>query len=181
MALLIAGLSLFFLVHLARPLGLAVPLRARFGDGAYKGAHTLISAAGLVLMVLGYKNAEGDLLYVPLEGAQGLAHSVMPLAFILLAGAHMRSNLKRYVRHPMMLAVLLWAATHLAANGELESVLLFGAFGLYALAQLAALAPAVAAPAEVPRQRDLILVIAGLAAYVVALKLHGLLGPSVIG
>ena len=73
----------------------------------------------------------------------------------------------------MMLGVAIWAVIHLAANGDLASVLLFGVFGLYALAQLLWLAEPVAAPPPQPRHRDLILVAAGLVAYGVALALHG--------
>jgi len=39
--------------------------------------------------------------------------------------------MKKAVRHPMLTAVKLWALAHLIANGDLASIILFGAFLIY--------------------------------------------------
>ncbi|WP_324754993.1 NnrU family protein [Roseovarius sp. Pro17] len=39
----------------------------------------------------------------------------------------------RLVRHPLLLALTLWAAAHLVANGDLAHVILFGVFAGFAL------------------------------------------------
>lgn len=40
----------------------------------------------------------------------------------------------RLTRHPLLVALALWAGTHAMANGDLAHVLLFGGFALFALA-----------------------------------------------
>ena len=53
-------------------------------------------------------------------------------AMILLVAAYMPTGrIKKAAKHPMLLAVKIWAFGHLLANGELNSVLLFGSFLAY--------------------------------------------------
>ncbi len=188
MTLLIFGLATFAATHLfSRLRGLRAAAIERLGEMGYKGAYSLVSLAGLVLIIWGYAAAragENPLVYAPLENNRALAHALMPFAFILAAGSNMRSNLKRYVGHPLSMAVILWAAVHLAANGDQASVLLFGALGLYALVALGlslAAGPTPPPPPQ-PRTRDLALILAGLVGYAVVLAAHGwLFGVAVIG
>jgi uncharacterized membrane protein len=42
----------------------------------------------------------------------------------------------RFSRHPLPLALILWALAHLLANGDLAHVILFGVFALFAAASL---------------------------------------------
>ncbi|TMJ71036.1 MAG: hypothetical protein E6G91_13380 [Alphaproteobacteria bacterium] len=60
MALLIAGLALFIVVHLVptRP-SLRAGLVGTLGPGIYRGLFALVSIAGLVLIVLGYGHMQG--------------------------------------------------------------------------------------------------------------------------
>ena len=60
MALLIGGLALFIVVHLVptRP-SLRAGLVGRLGPGLYRGLFSLVSIAGLVLIVLGYGHMQG--------------------------------------------------------------------------------------------------------------------------
>ena len=39
----------------------------------------------------------------------------------------------RWTRHPLLVALALWAGAHLLANGELAHAILFGAFAAFAL------------------------------------------------
>ena len=54
-------------------------------------------------------------------------------AMILLVAAYVPSRIRTAVRHPMLVAVTLWAFGHLLANGDVASVLLFGSFLAYAV------------------------------------------------
>lgn len=45
-----------------------------------------------------------------------------------------RPGIVRYARHPLLVALALWALAHLLPNGDLAHVLLFGCFGAFALA-----------------------------------------------
>lgn len=52
--------------------------------------------------------------------------------FILLAAAYLPGTaIKAALKHPMMLAVKLWALAHLMSNGRVDDVVLFGGFLLW--------------------------------------------------
>jgi uncharacterized membrane protein len=53
--------------------------------------------------------------------------------FILLAATNSSGRIHAAVRHPMLLAVKIWATAHLLANGDLGSILLFGGFLIWAV------------------------------------------------
>lgn len=180
MTSLIAGLLVFFAVHLipSLPNG-REKLARRLGEHPYKGLFALISLSGMVLIVFGM----GDRAYVPLWEppmfASHLALLLMLPAFVLLAAAYLPGNIKRFTRHPMLWGVTLWAVGHLLANGDLGSVLLFGGFGVYSLFAMWSANRRGAAKSVIarPLYYDLIVVAVGITGYVLFLFLH----PSVIG
>ncbi len=47
--------------------------------------------------------------------------------------AYLPSHIRDRSRHPMLAAVALWAAAHLAANADLVALLLFGSFLVFAI------------------------------------------------
>ena len=57
-------------------------------------------------------------------------------AFVLFVGAQTKTNIKRYTRHPQMLAVILFSLAHLLVNGEVRSTLLFGGLGVWAVLEI---------------------------------------------
>jgi uncharacterized membrane protein len=102
---------------------------------------------------------------------------------VLLAGAYVPTNIKRFTAHPMLWAVTVWAAAHLLANGDLASLVLFGGLGTFALVDMwsANVRGAEVVATRQPLFKDLATVIAGLVAYGVFLALHSyLFGVSVI-
>lgn len=134
MSLLILGLLIFFAAHwlLVVP-GWRAALASRLGVNGRKALVALVSLGGFVLLVYGWQRAGAESLYAPPAFGYGLTHWLMLPALILLVAAYAPSNIRWFTRHPMLWATVLWAAGHLAANGELRAVLLFGAFGLWAL------------------------------------------------
>ena len=60
----------------------------------------------------------------------------MWVVFVLLVAAYTPTHIRRTVRHPMMLAVLIWALLHLLVNGDLASLLLFGGLGAFAVSKV---------------------------------------------
>ncbi len=82
--------------------GLRGNLIGRLGENGYKGLFSVLSLAGLVLIVLGKSRAEFQHIYTPLPWGRDLALVVMPFSFMLLAAANMPSNIKRFTRHPML-------------------------------------------------------------------------------
>jgi uncharacterized membrane protein len=192
MTLLIAGLALFLVPHLMSVFkSVRGSLHAALGAAPYKILYSLISIAGLFLMVKGYGDlrASGDniLLYNPPLWLRPITLLLMVIAIILLMAAYIPSRLKTIVVHPQVAAVKIWAFSHLLSNGDLASVLLFGS--LLAWAVIARIAykrqglMSVAKPVESWGLTDGIAVVAGIAVYVgFAFWLHPMwIGVAVAG
>jgi uncharacterized membrane protein len=138
MLLLVVGLILFIGMHLTRIL--AEDWRTRFraerGEAAWKGVYGIVSLLGLVLIVYGYGQAR--LAPVWLWHTSNLLVAVAWLltliAFVLLAAYVVPNNpIRAAVGHPMVVAVKLWAFSHLLVNGSLADLVLFGSFLLWAV------------------------------------------------
>lgn len=138
MELLVLGLVLFLGIHLLPVLtGVRNVLFARMGEKGYKGMFSIVSALGLVLIVIGYARAPSEpRLFNPVPAAILAAPLAMIVSFVLLASANMRTHIRRTLKHPMLIGVGLWAAVHLLANGETKATLLFGAFLAYVVIDL---------------------------------------------
>jgi len=139
MTILILGLLLFLGVHSVRIF--ADPWRsaqiAKIGEMRWKGVYSLLSAAGLGLIIWGYGSARVSdvVLWVPPLPMRHLAAGLTLPAFILLVAAYLPgSHIKAKVGHPMVAGVKLWALAHLLANGNRADALLFGAFLAWAIA-----------------------------------------------
>jgi uncharacterized membrane protein len=50
----------------------------------------------------------------------------------MLAAAFVPSHIKAWLKHPMLNSVKTWATAHLFSNGDLGSIILFGAFLVWA-------------------------------------------------
>lgn len=178
MTWLIVGLVLFLGVHsvsIVSPPGRDA-LARRMGEGGYKGVYTLISFAGLALIVWGYGLARQApvTLYTPPAGLRHLALLLMLPVFVLLFAAYLPGRIQRAAKHPMLLAVKCWALAHLLANGTLADVLLFGGFLAWAVADRISVKRRAAAglmrsPPALPGSmgNDAIALVGGLAVYVV--------------
>lgn len=138
MQLLIAGLVIFLCVHLVPALpALRASVLKSSGENRYKGVFSLLSGAGLVMIVWGYAIApRGPQWLLPSEIAKQAAPLAVTLSLVLLAAANMRTHIRKVLRHPMLLGVGLWSAAHLLANGHAKATLLFGAFLAYAAIDL---------------------------------------------
>ncbi|MDF1748208.1 MAG: NnrU family protein [Alphaproteobacteria bacterium] len=118
----------------------------KFGESGHLGVFYRVSLGGLAWIVIAFSAARYDttLLW---QGPAILAMVpvlVMPIVTILLVCAltsrnptavggekfitdpKPQSGITTVTRHPMMVGVALWAASHLVANGDLASVVLFG-------------------------------------------------------
>lgn len=132
MALLILGLVLFLGVHSFTTMrGARAAVIGRLGEGGYKGLYSLISAAGLVLIVIGfgsYRSAGYVQVWNPPRAIfHPIALVLLWFAFVALVAAYAPpSRIKAVLRHPMLAGVKAWALSHLLVNGDLGSMLLFG-------------------------------------------------------
>lgn len=186
MQLLWAGLALFFGAHLLPSTPLRGLLVSGVGAKPYKLAFTLLSVLGLVLIVIGYRQAPVEMVFAPKPWAWTAAKVLMPIAFVLLAAANMPGYIRKWLRHPMMLGTLLWSALHYFANGERAAVWLFGSFMLYSVFSIISSTlrgqQSAAAAKPVAVRFDVIAIVAGLALYAVILHAHGwLFNRSLMG
>lgn len=176
MTLMIAGLLIFFAIHMVPWSGaLRESLVSKMGLNPYKGVFSLIALAGIVLIVIGKGQAAFVSVWDPSPQLQHLTRLLVLAGFILLPAAHMKTNIKRFTRHPMLWGVVLWGVGHLLANGDRASMVLFGSFVVYSLAAMAS-ANARGASKSVERYgigKDLMVVVAGVVAYLVLMWLHG--------
>ena len=138
---------------------------------------SVVSALGLLLIVIGYAMADDRTrLFAPFPAARAIAPFAMVASLILFAAANMRGHLRRIVRHPMLLGLLLWAAVHLLANGDRAGTVLFGAFLAYAIVDLASAIQRGAVKAFVPiPKHDLIAVAGGAAVALAVMTFHRIL------
>ena len=191
MLVLILGLVLFLGTHafsMAR--GKRAEVIGRVGEQRYKLGYTLLSVLGLALTAYGYGlyRQEGMIpVWSPPVFTRHLAVLLTLFAFISLAATYLPGHIRTRLKHPMLLGVKIWATAHLLANGDLGSMLLFGAFLAWAVAarisakrraltagQVAAQHGGQAAPAG--WRNDAIAVVVGLVAWFVFGKyLHPLL------
>ena len=177
----------------ALPLSMALAIAS--GSTPEKGLHTAIVAGFLISALGGSRVQIGGPTgaFIPVifgvihqHGYEGLLLATMMAALILLVASQIPAgHIKKLARHPMLVAVKLWATGHLLSNGELNSVILFGAFLAYAVFDRIMVKrrgdngpgpDVVAKPVN-----DIIAVVVGLVAYVaIAHYLHPILfGVSV--
>ncbi len=180
MAWLLLGLLLFLGVHslaIVSPTG-RDRLASRLGEGPYKGLYALLSLLGLVLIAWGYGlTREAPVLLYSLPGGfRHLAALLMLPVFVLLLATYLPGRIQRRAKHPMLLAVKLWAFSHLLAQSvtgaSLADLLLFGGFLAWAVAerislkrreQAGGLRPVPALPTG--RLNDVLALVGGLALY----------------
>ncbi|MBI1251590.1 MAG: NnrU family protein [Alphaproteobacteria bacterium] len=153
------ALGSFIFLHVGvSATGLRAALTKSMGEGIYRGAFSLASAAVLVWVVVAYGDVREDpleplnsLLYLPPAWGRHAAQGLMLLAFLLgvtglltpgptqvgFEGALNREEpakgVLRITRHPFLWSVAIWATGHLLANGERAAVMLFGGLGLMVL------------------------------------------------
>ena len=144
MANLIAACAYFLLIHFGvSGTRLRDALIAKLGERRYRGVFALASLIGIAWVIYAYRRS-------PLIPTWGLELGLRPAAYVLVFIAFffavigvltpsptrvgMESRLDpesargmvRITRHPFLWGVGLWAATHLALNGDVASLILFG-------------------------------------------------------
>jgi uncharacterized membrane protein len=185
MTYLILGLIVFLGVHAFTTLrGVRAGVIAGVGEGPYKIGYSLLAAAGFVLLIWGFGQyrAGGMIpLWTPPAWGRHAAMGLMLFAFIALAASGKApGRIRGWLRHPMLVAVKLWALAHLLANGDLGGAVLFGAFLAWAVADRIAVkrrGDMGAARLDGFTRADAVAVGVGVVAYVAMLFAH----PWLIG
>jgi uncharacterized membrane protein len=145
MLLLVLGLVLFLGAHSLRIVaeGWRASTIASIGEKPWKGAYSLVSIAGFVLIVVGFSLARQQgphlLWAAPPVWTRHLAALLTLFAFVLVTAAYVPGNaIKLAVRDPMVLGVAVWAFAHLLANNTEVDFVLFAPFAAWAVADYVA-------------------------------------------
>ena len=139
MLVMVIGLILFFAVHLVPAnVELKNGLIARFGPVGYKAIFGVFSLVGLALIVLGFYKLQlhpgkNPILWDPPTWSRHLALALMLPAMIALVATYVPSHIHVMLKHPMLVAIKIWALAHLLANGDLAALVLFGSFLAFAV------------------------------------------------
>ncbi len=151
MAEFFAAIAVFLAAHvLPAATGARGFLIARIGRPAYIAAYSVVSLVTIAWVILSALAAPYVELWPPHPAAAWVpVLAMLPSCVLLVAGASQpaplsislrggrpdprRAGLAAALRHPILWAFFLWAASHLVANGDLVSVFLFGSLALFSL------------------------------------------------
>ena len=128
--LLVLGLILFLGPHVfvtMRPHREATV--KRFGELPYKALFAVISLIGLYVTGKGfgmYDAAGPIVLWTPPAWTRHITEALMLPACIFVAAAYLPGNIKRSLKHPLLVGVKTWAVAHLIVNGDIGGIILFG-------------------------------------------------------
>jgi uncharacterized membrane protein len=184
--LLVLGLILFLGPHVLVTLRPQRTLVVKqLGEWPYKGLFAVVSLAGLFVAGKGfgiYRDAGEIALWSPPYVMRYVTQLLMWPACICVAAAYLPGDIKRILKHPMLVGVKLWAVAHLLANGDLGGIILFGtvlAWAVYDRISLKHRSDAGGPPIPLGgRKNDIAAVIAGTILYVaLGLVFH----PLVVG
>ena len=146
METLVAATLVFVATHFVTSTPLRPLMVNAIGEWPYRGAYSLVALVTLVWMGWAFANAPREPLW---PGIREIPYVVMPLAFVLIACGYGRNptmvgadrllksedparGIIRITRHPIMWGLMLWAASHIAARGDLRSLIFFGGLLLVA-------------------------------------------------
>lgn len=147
-----AAFAAFLLTH---SLPIRPPLRPLLvrwlGSRGFTAAYSLLSLAVLAWLIAAAARAPYIALWSWAPWQNHLALTLMLVVCLILALSIGRPNplsfggagdnrfdpdhpgIVRLMRHPLLMALALWATAHLIANGDLAHVIMFGSFAAFAL------------------------------------------------
>lgn len=175
MVYLILGLVLWSGAHLFKRA--APDLRAGMGN-AGKGLVALGVLGGLVLMVVGYRQADFVNVWFPPAWTVHVNNLMMLGAVFLYGMSATKGRLRGAMRHPQLTAVKVWAVAHLLVNGDLASLILFGGLLGWAVLEVVLInrAETWQRPAPGEAKRDVVLVAVTVAIFLAIAFIHNWLG-----
>lgn len=126
--------------------GLRGSLRDQLSERGFLAVYSLTALATFAWFLVAYAHAPTIVLWPRQRWTALVPVVLMPLAAVLLVAGYTTPNptavgmersvraddpapgILRVTRHPVMWAIALWAISHLIANGDLRSLMFFGAF-----------------------------------------------------
>src|SRR5689334_2487658 len=146
LSLIIAGIAFCGSHVLLSSTRLRGSLREQLGERGFLAIYSVTALVTFAWFLVAYAHAPTIALWPQQRWMALVPVVVMPLAAILLIAGYTTPNptavamervaraddpaqgILRVTRHPVMWAIGLWAISHMIANGDLRSLLFFGAF-----------------------------------------------------
>lgn len=125
-----SGVLLWSLAHLLKRV--APGWRARLGS-AGRPLVAVSIVLSVILMILGYQQAEGPIWWGRQSALVGINNLLVLIGFYMITGSIIGARISRFIRHPQLTAIKLWAIAHLLVNGDLASLILFGGLLIWAV------------------------------------------------
>src|SRR3954451_3551545 len=150
-SLILAGMAFCGSHVLLSSTGLRGSLSDQLGERGFLAVYSLTALVTFAWFLVAYAHAPTIILWERREWTALVSVVVMPFAAILLIAGYTTANptavgmermarandpapgIVRVTRHPVMWAIALWALSHLIANGDLRSLMFFGAFAALSL------------------------------------------------
>lgn len=179
MNLLIAGVALWCAAHLFKRL--APGARQALGVAGYPVMAVLI-VLSVVLMVIGYRQADGAFYWGANPMWVGINNLLMVLAFYFYAASAAKGAkiwLGTKVRHPQLTGFSLWAVAHLLVNGDTASFILFGGLLAWAIVEILLINAQEGPwqrPARAPAKKEVVAIVVTIVVTVVVMGIHYALG-----
>jgi uncharacterized membrane protein len=150
-SLAIAGIAFCGSHVLLSSTGLRGSLRDQLGERGFIAVYSVTALVTFAWFLVAYVHSPTVPLWSGQRWTSLVPILVMPLATILLVAGYTTPNptavgmersaraddpapgILRITRHPVMWAIGLWATSHVIANGDLRSLMFFGAFAVLSL------------------------------------------------
>lgn len=181
MLILTLGVALWAAAHLFKRI--APERRATMGESG-KGLVAGLLLLSVILMVWGYKIADGAVWWGPAPALVGVNNLLVLVAFYLFAASGMKTRATAMIRHPQLIGFALWAISHLLVNGDLPSLILFGGLLIWALAEIVVInrdTTWVAPTGPFPVRKEAMAAAGAIIVTLVVGVIHGWIGPWPFG
>lgn len=181
MTLLIAGVVLWWAAHLFKRL--APGPRAALGGAGYPVMAVSIIAS-VVLMVIGYRAADGAVYWGPDPMWVGINNLLMIVAFYFYAASAAKGAkiwLGTKVRHPQLTGFSIWAVAHLLVNGDTASFVLFGGLLVWAIVEMQLINAQEGPwqrPERAPAKKEVVAIVVTVVVVTIVMAIHYALGVS---
>ena len=184
MIVLIIGLVIFFGMHLVPVTGVKSSLIERMGEKKYQSIFSIISLVGFIIIIYGFSlidtcnsmmaDCETDnfFLWDSFEYSKEISFLLMPISIIFIVASQMKSNIKKVVRHPMLIGVLIWSFVHLLSTGDLRSIILFASFGAFSIIDIIFTRKTAEQGISFSILNDVVVIVVGLVLYSIILYFH---------
>ena len=167
------GWLMFFGIHAGMLVpALKRPLASRLGESGYKGVYSLISVAGLVLLIYGYERGGFFDVQSPLW-VRETSTIWMFFAWLFMVSANVAGLIRKTTRHPMTIGLLIWGLGHAVMDPHAHAWFIFFGFSLFAVVSAVTAARRGKAPSrEGSISKDLVAVVIAAAATGLSFYFH---------